>query len=236
MARRPRLQPKGQPVHAVIRGNDRQAIFHTEGDRAFMHRCLVEVAGRMPVRIHAYVFMTNHVHLLATPDEDLAVGRYVQAVGRRYVSYFNSLHKRTGTLWEGRYRGSPVTTDRYVLACYQYIEMNPVRAGMVGSPLAHPWSSHRANMGLVADDLVTPHPTFEGLSADPALRPQAYAALFATPLDEALLAHLRDCLHHGWAFGDEAGCAELGRETGQPTRRRKRGPKPQLTDLDSDPN
>lgn len=236
MARRSRIQPQGWPIHVVVRGNDRQAIFRTEGDRAFFHRCLVEVAGRMAVRVHAYVFMTNHAHLLATPDEDMAVARCLQAVGRRYVSYFNYLYKRTGTLWEGRYRGSQVTTDPYVLNCYRYIETNPVRAGMVANASDHAWSSHRANLGLVRDDLVKPHITFEGLSADPDRRAKAYADLCATPLDETVIAHLRDCLHHGWAVGDEAGRGALGKLTGKPTQRRKRGPKLRKTDLDSDPN
>lgn len=141
MARLPRLWISGLPEHLIIRGNNRQAIFRSDGDRVFFHRCLVEISSRCQVDVHAYVLMGNHVHLLATGREADSISRMIQATGRRYVSYFNYLYKRTGTLWEGRFRSSAVQTDRYLLTCQRYIELNPVRAGIVADPMDFPWSS-----------------------------------------------------------------------------------------------
>jgi len=205
MARLPRLLVPGYPVHLVVRGNDRQDIFRSEGDRVFFHRCLVEKTTQHDVRIHAYVFMTNHVHLLASDEEPGALGKVIQAMGRRYVSYFNYLYGRSGTLWEGRFRSCLIQTDRYLLACHRYIEMNPVRAGLVRSPAEYRWSSFQANCWGKRDDLVTAHPIYDALGATHAARQAAYGRLFEKPIaddDQAI----RDSLRRGWALGDRDFC------------------------------
>ena len=204
MARLPRFQHPHVPVHAVIRGNDRCAIFVTEGDRIFFHRTLVELGRRYLLDVHAYVFMTNHVHLLATPRAHLALSRSIQALGRRYVPYFNKRAGRTGTLWEGRYRSGPVAGDHHFLNCHRYIEQNPVRAKMIDDPALYPWSSHRANLGLARDDLVTPHPLFLALAASDRERADTYRKLFNCTLEDSVVERIRDCLNNGWGFGGEA--------------------------------
>ena len=219
MARLVRIAPPGTPLHLVVRGNDHQSIFHGDGDRVFFHRCLVEARRRYGLAVHAYVFMTNHVHLLATPSVAGATSRTLQSVGRRYVAYFNKMYQRTGTLWEGRFRSSPVASDHHLLACYRYIEMNPVRARMTAIPEQHIWSSHRCNLGLAADDLVEPHSLFLGISTSDAKRVARYRSLCAEALDPALIERMRDCLNHGWAFGDDAWCEQIGALTGRRARR-----------------
>ena len=130
-------------------------------------------------------------------------------MGRRYVAYFNRMYRRTGTPWEGRFRSSPVASDHHLLACYRYIEMNPVRARMTTIPEQHIWSSHRCNLGMAADDLVEPHAVFLGISASDTKRALRYRRLCAEALDPALVERVRDCLNHGWAFGDDAWCERI---------------------------
>src|SRR5688572_10856261 len=131
MARKPRNIVAGYPFHAIVRGNNRQAIFVDDEDRQAYKAVLQAAAAACGLEIHGYVLMTNHVHLIATPARPEALALVMQAVGRRYVRQFNRRHGRTGTLWEGRYRASIIQEDRYLLACLRYVEMNPVRAGMV---------------------------------------------------------------------------------------------------------
>lgn len=204
MARLPRFQHPDVPLHAVVRGNDRRAIFVTEGDRIFFHRLLVELSRRYELEVHAYVLMTNHAHLLATPRARLAASRTFQALGRLYVPYFNRRQERTGTLWEGRFRSNPVAGDDHFFNCHRYIEMNPVRAKMIDDPAAYPWSSHRANLGLARDDLVTPHPLVLAMSASDRERGRAYRRLFDRPLEDSILERIRDCLNNGWGYGGDA--------------------------------
>jgi len=225
MARLPRLLLPGFPVHLVVRGNDRQSIFRSEGDRIFFHRCLVETTQRFEVAVHAYVFMSNHVHLLATAARARSHSQVVQAMGRRYVSYFNFLHGRTGTLWEGRFRSSIVESDRYLLACQRYIERNPVRAGIVAAPRDYAWSSHRCVAGGRPDDLVTPHELVLGLGFEEASRRRAYRKLFDLAPDEKEIGRIRDALHCGWALGSADFCAFVKSQAGRPTARRPAGRK-----------
>ena len=138
MARLPRFFVPDTPQHVIQRGNDRQPIFRTSADLAFFKDCLAFAMRRHGVAIHAYVFMTNHVHLLVTPEAATSLPRAMQSVGRVYVQYFNSTQDRSGTLWEGRYKATIVDSDRYLLACMRYIELNPVRAGMVEHPERYP--------------------------------------------------------------------------------------------------
>ena len=157
MARLPRFSLTGVPQHVIQRGNNRQACFAADEDYRFYLDCLRDASQRYRCAIHAYVLMTNHVHLLVTPGETGAISRFMQHVGRRYVQHFNFLYQRSGTLWEGRYKSSLVDAENYLLTCYRYIEMNPVRAAMVREPVEYRWSSHRANALGHPDSVLTPH-------------------------------------------------------------------------------
>ncbi len=206
MARLPRYVIPGQPQHIIQRGNNRQAIFAADADYRFFRDALVEAAARHGLAIHAYVWMTNHVHLLATPTLEDSIGKTFQSVGRRYVQYFNHAYKRSGTLWEGRYRATVVDSERYLLTLMRYIELNPVRAGMVDAPQAYPWSSYRRNAlgkGGPNADWLAPHEQYARLGRDDAARQKAYRALFDAAIDRDDLAAIRDCTHKGWALGGE---------------------------------
>ena len=196
MPRQPRLQVANYPYHVIQRGNDRQAIIHRNADAAALLRVLGECAARADVDIHAYVVMTNHIHLLATPRQDEGLSRMMQCYGRRYVRYFNDAHRRTGTLWEGRYKSSLVETERYLLACYRYIELNPVRAGMVDRPWDYRWSSCRANVLGRPDDLVSPHAELIELARNPELRARIYREMLLDAIDDETLARLRWSVQH----------------------------------------
>ncbi|MBA8885076.1 transposase [Dokdonella fugitiva] len=160
MARLPRIEFADIPQHVVQRGNDRQPCFLEDADYRRYLRGLQEAALDHGCHIHAYVLMTNHVHLLLTPTTVGAVSRMMQQLGRGYVGYFNTAHHRSGTLWEGRFKSNLVDSERYLLTCYRYIEMNPVRAGMVEEPGAYRWSSYGHNASGGPDAIVTPHPIY----------------------------------------------------------------------------
>ena len=140
MPRLPRLSPVGIPQHLIQRGNNRQVCFSTEEDMAVYAHWLYDYAMKYIVHIHAWVFMTNHVHLLVTPWQANGVSRMMQSLGRYYVRYYNQTYRRSGTLWEGRYKSCLVESTDYLLQCYRYIELNPVRAGMVEDPSDYFWS------------------------------------------------------------------------------------------------
>lgn len=142
MPRRPRLALPGIPLHLIQRGNNRQACFFAEDDYRIYLDWLTEYASKSGCRVHAYVLMTNHVHLLVSADSTTAPGALMKALGQRYVQYVNRTYLRSGTLWEGRYRSCPVDQEAYLLACQRYIELNPVRAAMVRHPADYPWSSY----------------------------------------------------------------------------------------------
>jgi putative transposase len=209
MARHRRYFLKNQPLHIIQRGNNRQAIFFAPADYAQYRGWLDEAASAYGLAIHAYVLMTNHVHLLATPREEESVPRTLQSLGRRYVRYINRLHHRTGTLWEGRYRAAPIprfnwgTSDAWFLDCCRYIELNPVRAGMVARPRDYSWSSYRAHALGKADALLTDHPLYRALGRNAADRQKEYRLRFRTPLEEPFVSALRHATNGGWAMGGE---------------------------------
>jgi len=157
MARLPRLTLPGFAHHVIQRGNNRQAIFFTSADYQMMLALLEESARKFGVAIHAYVLMSNHFHLLVTPQTQEGLPHMMQAIGRRYVRYFNDAQHRSGTLWEGRYKSALIQSERYLLACMVYIDLNPVRAGLAATPADYPWSSHAHYAGLRIDKLITPH-------------------------------------------------------------------------------
>jgi putative transposase len=183
MARIPRIDLPGVAQHIVQRGNDRQACFADDADYLHYRQELGEAARKHDCALHAYVLMTNHVHLLVTPHAPGASSRMMQAIGRRYVGSFNARYRRTGTLWEGRFKSALVDSERYVLACYRYIELNPVRAGMVPAATDYRWSSHARNAHGLHDPRITPHPAYTALGTTDAERVHAYRQLFDTGQD-----------------------------------------------------
>jgi putative transposase len=199
--RQRRYRLPGYPQHVVQRGNDRQHTFFAPADygryRDFLSRAAVEHC----CAIHAYVLMTNHVHLLATPGLACSLPKMMQSIGRIYVQYFNATHRRTGTLWEGRYRAAIVDDENYLLTCMRYIELNPVRAQIVASPSHFPWSSFSANAYGAVDDLVVPHAIYRSLGPSPGTRQAAYRQLVGSPLPENELCSIRDATEHAWALG-----------------------------------
>ena len=225
MARKPRNIVTGYPYHAIVRGNNRQAIFVDDEDRRVYRSVLQAAAVAHGLAVHAYAMMTNHVHLLATPTRPESLPLVMQAVGRQYVRYFNRRHGRTGTLWEGRYRASIIQEDRYFLACQRYVEMNPVKAGMAFTPEGYPWSSNRHHRGLVSDSLVTPHGLYWALGNTPFDREAAYRRLFedAPKVDEVRLA---EALDRGHPVAEDAFLGRLEARTGKTWLKRPVGRPP----------
>ncbi len=177
MARLPRLTLPDYPHHVIQRGNNRQPIFATSADYRRLLDILEDNAKRFEVAIHAYVLMSNHIHLLATPQTADGLPLMMQALGRTYVRYFNATQQRSGTLWEGRYKSTLIQSERYLLACMVYIDLNPVRAGMSARAQDYPWSSHGHHIGLRTDRLITPHALFWELGNTPFAREAAYAEM-----------------------------------------------------------
>ncbi len=213
MARLPRLTVPGYPHHVIQRGNNRQPIFAHPGDYGLLLGLLTENAKKFGVAVHAYVLMTNHFHLLATPGTAEALPQMMQAVGRSYVRYFNDEQGRSGTLWEGRYKSTLVQTDRYLLACMAYIDLNPVRAGLVSAPNDYAWSSYGHHTGQRADKLITPHPLWWALGNTPFAREMAYANLVQAGITAEQQQQITQSALSGWALGDGDFVADLQKRT-----------------------
>ena len=213
MARLPRLTITGYPHHVILRGNNRQEIFRDQADYERMLDLLFAHSRAFKVDIHAYVLMSNHLHLLLTPQEDLALSKMMQAVGRGYVQAFNKVHGRTGTLWEGRYRSTLIQTDLYLLACMAYIDLNPVRAHMVDLPERYEWSSHGHYAGQRVDRLITPHALYWALGNTPFAREAAYAELVHAGISAGQQGALTDATLSGWALGDSEFIQDLQTQT-----------------------
>ena len=186
MARQPRIDLAGIPQHIIQRGNNREACFFAVADRQRYLKWLHMAAESYGGIVHAYVLMTNHVHLLATGAEQGSLSRMMQSLGRRYVRYVNSNYDRTGTLWEGRYRSGPVDSDRYLLTCYRYIELNPVRAGFAKAPGEYRWSSFHHNARGARGDVVTPHTTYLSLGKSDAARLGRPRKKYSDPISECV--------------------------------------------------
>lgn len=223
MARLPRLSVPGYPHHVIQRGNNRQPIFVTDADRQFMLELLEAHARQWEVAVHAYVLMGDHFHLLLTPHDAQGLSHMMQAVGRRYVRYFNDRHGRTGTLWEGRYRSTLIEAQRHLLACMAYIDLNPVRAGLVPQASDYAWSSHGHYAGLRSDRLLTPHPLYWALGNTPFAREAAYARLVQDGVSEQECSALTDSALKGWALGDPVFVAELQKHTDRRLSKAKAG-------------
>jgi putative transposase len=223
MARLPRLTVPGHPHHIIQRGNNRQPIFAADADYRRLLEFLEEHSREARVAVHAYVLMSNHFHLLATPETEDGIPHMMQAVGRRYVRYFNDRQQRTGTLWEGRYRSTLIQAQRYLLACMVYIDLNPVRAGMVDSVDRYPWSSHAHYVSGRTDRLITPHPIWWELGNTPFAREAAYRELVQAGLASTQERALTESTLRGWALGEADYVADLQRRTERRVSKAKAG-------------
>ena len=209
MARLPRLILPGYSHHVIQRGNNRQPIFATLADYRQLLALLHDKAKAFDVAIHGYVLMSNHFHLLVTPQTATGLSQMMQAVGRNYVRYFNDSQGRSGTLWEGRYRSTVIQSDRYLLACMAYIDLNPVRAGLVADVKDYPWSSFGHYAGLGADRIITPHSLYWSLGNTPFGREAAYAEMVRSGVSRDQQLALTQSALSGWALGDEEFVADL---------------------------
>lgn len=225
MARLLRVCVPGSPHHVIQRGNNRQTCFAAAKDFAAYANWLKQYSEKFDVALHAWVFMTNHVHLLVTPGTKDGIPRTMQSLGRQYVRYFNGAYKRTGTLWEGRYKSCVVDAEPYFLACQRYIELNPVRAGMVRTPADYPWSSYQAQALGKPASMWQPHELYLQLANDREQRFAAYQALCHTPIDEDTVRTIRESTNKGLALGNDRFKAEIEQLTGRRVSAGKRGPK-----------
>jgi putative transposase len=205
MSRKPRLVVPEWPVHIVQRGNDRMACFRGEGDYLVYLALLRQISKRTSCEVHAYCLMSNHIHLLVTPQSANACSKLMKELAQRYSYYFNRKHERTGPLWEGRFRSCVIESSRYAVACYRYIELNPVRAGIVNHPAGYAWSSYAANSGSRRDPMVSPHAELSAIGAD------AYVRLVADAVDQEVLREIRDATNGGYPLGGSATRGKAGR-------------------------
>ena len=213
MARLPRLTVAAYPHHIILRGNNGQAIFQDGDDYRRLLRYLSDFALEQKVAVHAYVLMGNHLHLLLTPETHDGVPRMMQALGRRYVRYFNDRHGRTGTLWEGRYRCGLIEADRYLLVCMAYMDLSPVRAGIASAPQDHPWSSYAHYAGLQSDSLLTPHALYWQLGNTPFAREAAYVQWVKGGVSAQLCEKITRAALAGLALGESDFIADLQQRT-----------------------
>lgn len=215
MPRIPRIFLPGHPLHVIQRGHNRGQVFFGQNDAKAYLGWLAEGAARYGVAVHAYVLMTNHVHLLVSPDTAQSLPMCMRHVNWRFSIRSNDVRERTGALWEGRYKACVIDADDYFLACSRYIELNPVRAGLAKDPAAYRWSSYRANAEGKDDPLLTPHPLYPG--------PKAYQSLFADALGADTLKSIRDSVNGGAALGSPGFVARMSRHAGRPMAVRRRG-------------
>ena len=223
MSRSPRLVLPAVPLHIIQRGNNRTPCFAGSADHMVYLTLLREYAADAACQVHAYVLMTNHVHLLLSAEDRESPSVLMRRLGQHYVQYFNRRHERSGTLWEGRFRSSLVDNERYLLICQRYIELNPVRAGMVEAPEDYPWSSYRANARGADDPLLTPHPAYTELGRHDEDRRTAYRYLFQERLSDQLLTQIRHASNGNRPLGPEAFVEEIAKITGRKPPRQRSG-------------
>ncbi|CAN5708488.1 transposase [soil metagenome] len=223
MPRHPRVHLDGIPLHIVQRGHNREPCFFGEEDYFTYQHWLGEALKKTSCSLHAYALMTNHVHLLLTPMRAAAVPKLIISLGRRYVQYINRQYRRTGTLWESRYKSSLIEAKTYLLTAMRYIELKPVRAAMVDDPAHHRWTSYRANALGQVSPLLIPHPVYLALGAADKARRVAYRGLFRLPLDDETLSAIRLALNQSQPLGNKRFHAKIERMTGQRREARPRG-------------
>jgi putative transposase len=210
-------------LHIVQRGHNREPCFFAEEDYFTYLHWLGEALKENGCALHAYVLMTNHVHLLVTPEKAEKIPKLIISLGRRYVQYINTTYRRTGTLWDSRYKSSLIQADKYLLSCMRYIELNPVRAAMVEDPAHYRWTSYRANALGKADDLLTPHPTYTAIASATQERLAAYRVLFRPHLEREGVADIRLALNQSQPLGDHRFHAKIAKIVGEPRQARPRG-------------
>lgn len=203
MGRKPRFNLTGIPQHVIQRGNNREPCFYGADDYAAYLEFLNLATEKTGCHVHAYVLMTNHVHILVTPMEDYGVSSLMQSLGKRYVQYINKTYKRTGTLWEGRYKASLIDSERYLFTCMRYIELNPVRAGMVELPSEYAWSSYGFNGAGIENKCISPHPLYLKFGSTDEERCYAYRELFRHKVDDRLIHEIREAVNLELVFGRE---------------------------------
>lgn len=223
MARLPRIQLTDIPQHIIQRGNNRSLCFADEQDFAAYAHWLTDYSVKHCVDVHAWVFMTNHVHLLCTPRKPRAISLLMQSLGRRYVQYFNHKYRRTGTLWEGRFKSCVIEDISYLMQVYKYIELNPVRARMVDEPSQYFWSSYQINALGKQSALCTPHPVYMALDANSLKRCEIYQSLFKYQTSPSLIEDIRVSLNKGLALGSEFFKSKIERSAGRRVREAKIG-------------
>ena len=215
MPRLPRLNLPGVPQHVIQRGNNKQVSFFSDKDYAVYLDKLKLYSEKFGVAVHSYILMTNHVHLLMTPETEKGVSQLMQSLGRYYVRYINQTYDRTGTLWEGRYKSTLVDSDNYFLTVSRYIELNPVRAGMVAHPAEYPWSSYQYNALGKPIELITPHILYQGLAKTEKTRQKRYTALFDKMIPDYTLEEIRNSINRAWVLGDERFKRQIEKQTGR---------------------
>ena len=223
MARLARQIVPHYPHHLVQRGHDRRPCFFIDRDRERYLYELRTAAREHACAVHAYVLMTNHIHIVATPNHEYSLSAMMKQVNQRYVRYVNRRLNRTGTLWEGRFKSSVVDSDAYIMACYRYVELNPVRAGMVSRAAQYPWSSHLRNAGLHRDPVVRAHPAYVALGGDERTRTAQYAGLFEDELDDAILDRIRLATNRQHPLGAEDFVRRIGSLVGVDYLSERRG-------------
>lgn len=227
MPRKSRVSANGIPQHVIQRGNNRQVVFTCDIDMAAYINWLKQYAVKFNVAIHTWVLMTNHVHLLCTPSDETGISKMMQCLGRMYVAYFNKTYNRSGTLWEGRFRSCLVQEENYLLHLYRYIELNPVRAGMVDAPGQYHWSGYQCNALGKVSELRTPHPLYQALGKTEHERQYNYQLLFSeVGIKNELLTNIRRATNKGLAIGKQSFIVDIEALTGKRLVEEKRGRKP----------
>ena len=226
MPRRARMYIGGLPYHIVQRGNNREACFIEEENYRFYLELWERISQQKAVAVHAYCLMTNHIHFLVTPEDETGISETMKVVGSCYAQYINKKYGRSGTLWEGRHRASLVQEGRYLLTCYRYIELNPVRAGMVARPEEYYWSSYGCN-AWGDEHWLTPHDEYRHLGKTTEDRCHAYRELFRYQLSEEDLHRFRQAAHYCQPIGDDRFCKQIEQRYGIKLGRTKRG-RPEL--------
>jgi putative transposase len=233
MARQRRFFEPGLTMHVIQRGNARTAIFRAPGDYEVYLELLREAGERHRTQVHGYALMSNHVHVMATPQQPGSLPLTMQQLGRCYVPHFNQRYSRSGALFEGRYRAIPIDTDVYWLTCLRYVEQNPVRAGMVATAESYPWSSYRAHALGEWSAWLVPHPVYLSLGGTPEARQVAYRRLGTHAVTDPDLTTIRYAAHHGWAYGSAEFEARLEAGGHRRVARRRTAGKPDLSAITS---
>ncbi len=215
MARLPRYSIVNQPQHIILQGRDGQAIFHQDQDYQYFHDCLDAAAYNYCLKVHAYVLMPEHVHVLATPGNADSIARVVQSVGRNYVQYFNECYGGSGTLWEGRYRATVIDANNYLLTCSRYIELNPVRNQLVDKPQDYRWSSYAHNALALHDEMISAARQYQKLGDSAGDCAKAYRQLFKQKLGAQQVQEITDATMKGWVLGDSRFARKIEKLSGR---------------------